>query len=120
MLIAENAKWDAEDKMEAVLDDYLALLRDEKPIPIRQCIQSLSKIAACKPGLSDKIAAALMTVDIRSIKETMQKLILTDVLNTLFIIRKERKTDAIENYILNALSGGVLDKKLKTQFEALL
>jgi len=51
MLIAENAKWDTENKMEDTIDEYLTLLNDEKPITIRQCIQSLGKIASCKPNL---------------------------------------------------------------------
>lgn len=44
---------------------------------------------------------------------------LIDILNVLFIIRQERKTDDLESFILNALSGEILDKKSKKQFEAL-
>lgn len=59
MLIARNAKWDTENRMEAVIDEYLTLLRDEKPITVRQCIQALGKVAAAKPDLAGKIAATL-------------------------------------------------------------
>lgn len=45
MLIAENVRWDAENRMEDTIDEYLALMKDEKPITIRPCIQSLGKIA---------------------------------------------------------------------------
>lgn len=55
-----------------------------------------------------------------AVKETMRKSILIDILNVLFIIRQKQKTDEIENYILNAISGDILDKKSRKQFEALL
>ncbi len=120
MLIAENAKWDTENRMEATLDEYLTLLNDEKPITIRQCLQSLCKIAAVKPGLNGKIAFALISFDIMAVKETMRKSILLDILNVLLIIRKDHSTDEIESFILKALSGEILDKKSKKQIENLL
>lgn len=120
MLIAENAKWDTENRMEATLDEYLTLLNDEKPITIRQCLQSLCKIAAVKPGLNGKIAFALISFDIMAVKETMRKSILLDILNVLLIIRKDHSTDEMESFILKALSGEILDKKSKKQIENLL
>jgi hypothetical protein len=120
MLIAENVKWDAENRMEGAIDEYLLLLNDEKPITIRQCIQSLGKIASAKPGLNGKIASRLISFDLIAVKETMRKSILLDILNVLLIIRQKLKTDEIESFILNALSGEVLDKKTKKQIEALL
>jgi len=120
MLLAENAKWDAENRMEDTIDELLTLLNDEKPITIRQCIQSLGKIVTSKPGLNDKIASRLISFDLMSVKETMQKSILLDILNVLSVIRKELKTDEMESFILNALSGEILDKKSKKQIEALL
>lgn len=54
-----------------------------------------------------------------TVKESMRKSMLIDILNVLFIIRQERKTDDLESFILNALSGEILDKKSKKQFEAL-
>ncbi len=120
MLIAENVKWDAENKMESTIDEYLELLNDEKPITIRQCIQSLGKVVPYKPGLNDKIAGKLISFNFISIKETMRKSILLDILNVLLIIRNELKTDEIESFILNALSGEMLDKKSKKQIASLL
>ena len=92
MLVAENAKWDAQNRMEDTIDEYQALLNDEKPITIRQCIQALSKVAPFKPGLNKKIASKLISFDLMAIKETMRKSILLDILNVLLIIRKEPKT----------------------------
>jgi len=120
MLIAENAKWDAENRIEDIIDEYLELLNDEKPITIRQCIQSLGKIVPYKPGLNKKIAGRLILFNLMAIKETMRKSILLDILNVLIIIRKKHKTDEIESFILDALLGEILDKKSKKQIEALL
>lgn len=117
MLIAENTRWDAQNRMEDTIDEYLKLLKDEKPITIRQCIQSLGKVALFTPGLNGKIADCLISVDLLNIKETMRKSILLDILNVLVAIRKELKTDEAENFILNALSGEILDKKSKKQIE---
>lgn len=120
MLIAENTKWDTENQMENTIDEYLELLKDEKPITIRQCIQSLGKVVQYKPGISNKIADRLISFDFTAIKETMRKSVLLDILNVLLLIRKELKADEIESFILNALSGEILDKKSKKQIEALL
>lgn len=120
MLIAENAKWDAENRIGGIIDECLTLLNDEKPITVRQCIQSLGKIASAKPGLQDKIASGLLSLNLMAVKETMRKSILLDILNVLLIIRQEHKSDEIEGFILRALSGEILDKKSKKQIEALL
>lgn len=120
MLIADNLRWDTDNRIEDTIEEYLQLLNDEKPITIRQCIQSLGKMVSSAPGLSDKIASRLISLDLMSVKETMRKSILLDILNVLLVIRKERKTDEIEGFILNALSGEILDKKSKKQIESLL
>lgn len=117
MLIAENVRWDTGNRMEEITGDYLALLKDEKPITVRQCVQSLEKIVLKKTNLSDVIASALITFDVMAVKETMRKSILTDILNVLLLIRKEYKTDATESFIITALSGEILDKKTKKQIE---
>jgi hypothetical protein len=36
MLLAENVKWDAGNRMEDTIDEFLMLLNDEKPIAILQ------------------------------------------------------------------------------------
>lgn len=120
MLIADNTKWDNAGRFEDAIDDYLLLLHDEKPITVRQCIQSLCRIVPYKANLHDKIADGIMSVNIPEIKETMQKLVLLDILSVLAMIRKHKTADEIESYIANALSGGLLDKKAKKQVEAML
>jgi hypothetical protein len=120
MLIAENTKWDTENKIDSVIDDYLIHLKDEKPITIRQCIQALSKIVPYKMQLHDKIADKLMDVALQEIRETMKKLILVDILNILILIRKYQTNSKIDNYIFQAISGEILDKKTKKKMKACL
>jgi hypothetical protein len=120
MLIAENVRWDGQNRMEDTIYEYLEILKDEKPITIRQCIQSLGKVALFKPGLNRIISDCLISFDMTAIKETMRKSILLDILNVLLVIRKELKTDGTEDFIQNALSGEILDKKSKKQIEQIL
>lgn len=117
MLIAENARWDTEHKTEDTLTDYLTLLQDEKPITVRQCIQSLPKICTAQSNLDGRIAEKLMELDLLTVKETMRKLILLDILQVLIHINKEQQNESIQGYILHALSGEILDKKSKKQIE---
>ena len=120
MLIAANAKWDMENKLDDIIDENLSLIYDEKPITVRQCIQSLCEIVPYKEHLLMKIADKLMSLNITEIRATMQKLILIDILTVLTMIRKQQTNNEIESYILNALSGGLLDKKAVKQVGAML
>lgn len=119
MLIAENAKWDTQEKLGETIKEYLELLHDEKPITIRQCIQSIAKIIPFKPELNDYIIHKLISLDLMAVKETMRKSILTDILNVLLEIRKSYQSNEIDNYFIDALSGGILDKKSKKLFQEL-
>ncbi|HPS36071.1 MAG TPA: hypothetical protein PK854_12500 [Oscillospiraceae bacterium] len=120
MLMAENAKWDKDNLLERDIGDYLAMLGDEKPITVRQCIQSLAKITPYKPDLHEKIADALISADLTKQPQTMQKLILLDILTILVVLRKNVQKAETERFIFDALSGELLDKKSKKQIEAAL
>ncbi len=120
MLLADNAKWDTENRFNDTIEPFLSILQDEKPITVRQCIQSLGRIIPYKKHLHDKIARGLMAMHISDYKQTMQKLILTDVLDALIQIRKYKATDEMEEYIAHALSGGVLDPKSAKHIQSLL
>jgi len=50
----------------------------------------------------------------------MRKSILVDILTVLAMIRKQYTSDRLESYIMSALSGGILDRKLLKQIESLL
>lgn len=116
MLLAGNAKWASLDETRAMLPDYLALLSDEKPITVRQCVQNLEKVITSHPDVGLAVAEKLTTLDLETVRESMRKLILTDILNVLLVIRETNRDEAIERYFLAALSGGILDAKLKKQF----
>lgn len=116
-LLAENVRWDNGKKTEAAIDSYLTLLYDEKPITIRQSIQALIDILPYRPELHEKIANALMTVDLMKIKETMRKLVLGDIIEILLLIRDKERNEAIESYMLKLLTGEILDKKTRKQLE---
>jgi hypothetical protein len=120
MLLADNVKWDQENKIDQIIDEYLMLLKDVKPITIRLCIQSLSRIVLAKPRLSGKIAAGLMALDLSVIRESMRKLILMDILTTLTIMRKIYSSGEMDNYISDALTGAILDNKSKKQIGLML
>lgn len=120
MLLAENVRWDTPNKMAGAIDAFLERLNDEKPITIRQCIQSLALIHPYKPQLDGIIAARLIAVDLMQIKETMRKSILLDILHVLIAIRKSNPAVETDTFIMNALSGGILDAKTKKQVEAQL
>ncbi len=120
MMIAANVKWDSRGKFETSFEDFCALLNDEKPITIRQCIQAFSGIVPHKPELNVKIAEKLMAIDILSARETMRKLFLLDIINILLPIQKDHPSGAIEKYITDALTGGILDSKSKKAIQSAL
>jgi hypothetical protein len=120
MLISENAKWDTDGKIESTIHECLEILKDEKPITVRQGIQSLGKIAEAKPSLGNIISDALICIDMDGIKETMRKSILLDSLRVLVAIRNIHKNDDVDHFIFNSLSGGILDKKSVKEIQSLI
>lgn len=120
MLMAQNARWDTLGKLDAAMDEYLSCVHDEKPITVRQCIQALINVVPYKKNLHDKIAQALMSIDIAAMRPTMRKLVLLDILQVLLQIRQYDSADVIDAYIFDALSGGILDDKSKKQIEKAL
>lgn len=120
MLIAENVRWDTDNKIEAILDECKKLLKDEKPITVRQSIQSFGKIADAKPNLHERISHMLMAIDLLEIQETMRKSILLDIIHVLISIRRINKNEQIDCFLFNSLTGGILDKKSIKQIEMLL
>lgn len=120
ILIAANVKWDRDNKIDTTINDYLKTLDDEKPITVRQCIQSLSKIVSYRTNLHNIIANELISIDIMDVKPTMRKLILFDILNILVLIKKHQTSEKIDTYIFKALTGGLLDKKAIKQIELIL
>lgn len=113
MLIAENVRWDAAGRFEGIIERYLNFCDDEKPITVRQCVQSLCKIVPYKPACHDAIVKKLTAVDLHQRKETQRKILLLDILSVLCAIQKFGADPRIEGYIQTVLTGEILDKKAK-------
>ncbi len=83
LLIAANARWDSENKIDDIIDEYLVHIADEKPITARQCIQILPEIAVYKPLLKKCIREALLNADPSIYPETMEPLVRKDIARAL-------------------------------------
>jgi hypothetical protein len=117
MLIAENVQWDTKHKMVCTLTDYLKCLHDEKPITIRQCIQALKLIVQKVPSYNKEIMQGLLGFDIMMIRESIRKVIMCDLIDTLLEISKYEKHEEIDTFIFQALTGEILDEKSKKQIK---
>lgn len=79
VLIAVNAQWDSDYKIDEIIDKYLKHITDDKPITARQCIKLLPVIAKHKPDLKQDIVDALHCANLARYKESMQSLVLEDI-----------------------------------------
>lgn len=87
-LIAYNAKWDKDNKIDEIIDKYLKHIEDVKPITARQCIKLLPVIAKDKPELKEDIVSALQKANISIYADSMQSLVSKDIQNSLAKIGK--------------------------------
>lgn len=78
-LLAHNAKWDKDCKIDKIIDKYLRHITDVKPITARQCIKLLPMIAMYKPELRNAILCACHRADIGIYDVSMQPLIRKDI-----------------------------------------
>ena len=87
-LLAYNAKWDKDYKIDEVIDKYLKHITDAKPITARQCIKLLPIIAKHKPELKNDVLSALHKADISIYEDSMQSLVYKDIQKSLKVIQK--------------------------------
>lgn len=87
-LIAYNARWDRDNKIDEIIDRYLKHITDVKPITARQCIKLLPMIAKDKPELRNDICSALERADISFYDDSMQPLVYKDIQKALKEIQK--------------------------------
>lgn len=87
-LLAHNAKWDKDYKIDEIIDKYLQHITDIKPITARQCIKLLPIIAKYKPELRSDILSALHKANISVYDDSMQSLIYKDIQKALKEIQK--------------------------------
>ena len=88
VLIAVNAQWDSDYKIDEIIDKYLKHITDDKPITARQCIKVLPVIAKYKPDLRQDILNALHRANPTRYKESMQSLVVKDIQKCLNDIEK--------------------------------
>jgi hypothetical protein len=88
MLIAYNPKWDKDNKIDEIIDEYLKHIEHIKSITARQCIKLLPMIIQNKPDLKDDIVSALQKTDITIYADSMQSLVYKDIQNSLAEIEK--------------------------------
>lgn len=85
-LIAHNAKWDVDGKIDGIIDRYLEHITDEKPICARQCIKLLPLLAEAKPALAPKIVSSLRDANVARYPDSMRPLVQKDTRDSLLAI----------------------------------
>jgi len=80
----------------------------------------MPQILSAEPALAGELSTALMRMDLLQIKDTMRKLVLTDLIEVLLAARAIAPDAAIEEYLFSALSGSILDEKSKKQLRTRL
>lgn len=87
-LIAYNAKWDKDNKIDEIINRYLTHITDVKPIAARQCIKLLPTIAKHKPELKKDIISALGKADLSFYDDSMQPLVYKDIQKAMKEVQK--------------------------------
>ena len=88
LIYSWKRKWDIDNKIDEIIDEYLKHIEDVKPITARQCIKLLPMIAKNKPELKEDIVSALQKADISIYADSMQPLVYKDIQNSLAEIEK--------------------------------
>ena len=120
MLIANLAKSDQENRVGAILADYLNSFDDEKFITSRQCIQNVWKIAICNKSNCSRILVELEKTYFENIHlKTHGNLIKEDVVFSLCQISKHTSDKAILDKA-NELIDNEIDPKLVKSLKKVL
>jgi hypothetical protein len=91
MLIAENVRWDKDDRFSKTISKYLSCCNDEKFVTARQTIQGLETILKATDKFDNEIKQSLANLRVLQYKENQQKLLNKDILNILKIIENKNK-----------------------------
>lgn len=62
-MICNQSRWANDGQIEAVFDEMSALLNNEKPTVVRQCLVALHEVVLNRPELTDKIIDAVSKID---------------------------------------------------------
>ena len=69
-------------RFDAILDDYIAHVTDDKPITARQCIKALAQVGMAKPQYIPRILSCFQEADLSKYKDSMRSLIERDMTET--------------------------------------
>lgn len=81
-ILAALARWDDENRFDAIMPEYLSHITDEKPITARQCVKALAEVGQSKPDLVSQIRSALKNADLTKYRDSMRPLIEKDIRET--------------------------------------
>ena len=81
-ILAANARWDTENRFDALLPAFLSHITDEKPITARQCVKALAQVGLAKPRYIPAILSALRGADPSGYRDSMRPLIRKDIAET--------------------------------------
>jgi hypothetical protein len=91
MLLAENVRWDKQNRFDETINKYLSCCVDEKFITARQAIQGLAKILKTTDRYDDKIKQSLAFLSLAKYKENQQRLLSKDIATILKIVENKKK-----------------------------
>lgn len=78
-LCCAQARWDESGKLQKKLPSMFALLHDDKPIVVRQCLAALHEVVLYRSELCETIKAELETVNVLNYMDSMSSLIKKDI-----------------------------------------
>jgi len=87
-ILAANARWDGENRFDAILPEFLSHVTDEKPITARQCIQALAQVGLAKPQYIRQILDRFHRADLSKYPDSMVPLIKKDMAETEKLLTK--------------------------------
>ena len=79
VLCCAQARWDEEGKLKNAMLGMLALLHDEKPTVVRQCLAALHEVILYRPELHEVIKSEVEKIDVSKYKDSMSPLIKKDI-----------------------------------------
>lgn len=86
-ILAANARWDEENRFDAIISGFLTHITDEKPITARQCIKALAQVGSAKPQYITRILSCLEDADLSKYRDSMRPLIEKDIAETERILK---------------------------------
>ena len=89
-ILAANARWDEENRMDAILPGFLSHITDDKPITVRQRVQALAELGAAKPQYIPEILRSLESADLSKYKGSMRPLIERDIAETVAALKNRK------------------------------